>query len=304
VKVAAITVSYNDDCQLQQWSKLYEAYKNELSFHIIVDNGSETEYKELLRKSFRDSAIIEREVNGGTTAAYNDGIKYALRGDADAILLIAQDVRLSEGSVTRLYELLYSDEKIGVVGPVLLSKGSSNVIQEYGGTIDLKTILVRKNFETQLLSDQTPDCMEVDFIAGGMNLTKREVYEKVALQDERLFMYCDETDWDIRVKRFGYRLVVTKKAMAWHEHVFEKGKGSNLGSPLSYFLQRRNQLLLVKKYGSKKDLIYTTIEMLRKSPSYTWRPLFRLKFLRFCAHYLGIMYGFFGIHKIPFVDDR
>ncbi len=40
MKIAAITVTYNDDYKFDEWFQHYSEYKNELSQHIIVDNGS------------------------------------------------------------------------------------------------------------------------------------------------------------------------------------------------------------------------------------------------------------------------
>ena len=78
MKIAAITVYYNEPNRINNWKKYYLDYKDDLFLHIIVDNGSDIDNFEILKLSFPDSIIIRREQNDGLTCAYNEGIKYAL----------------------------------------------------------------------------------------------------------------------------------------------------------------------------------------------------------------------------------
>lgn len=97
MKIAAITITYNDDYKFREWCIYYNEYKSEIDLHIIVDNGSEQQYLKQVKSFFTDSIIIERKTNGGCTGAYNNGLKMALeREDIDAILLIGNDIRLAE----------------------------------------------------------------------------------------------------------------------------------------------------------------------------------------------------------------
>ena len=44
MRVAAITITLNDDYKFEEWCKYYEEYKDEIYLHIIVDNGSKPTY--------------------------------------------------------------------------------------------------------------------------------------------------------------------------------------------------------------------------------------------------------------------
>jgi GT2 family glycosyltransferase len=139
--------------------------------------------------------------------------------------------------------------------------------------------------------------MEVSFISGGINLTKIEVYQKVGLQDEILFMYGDEIDFQLRVLKEGYKLVVIKEAQAWHKHIYlDKDK---FRSELAYFLLGRNPFVLYKNYlsifyriiGGLKFL-YSSLKILRE--------LFISKNYKKLFYYItGISFGILGIQKIP-----
>ena len=248
MKVAAVSLTRNDDFRLPFWKDYYEEYKDEIYEHIVVDNGSNAEYLSLLKKTFPNSTIIELGYNGGCTGAYNAGIRHALQNpDIDAILLIGNDVKIEKGGVTKLYKLLCSDEKIGMVGPVVLKK-DSDIIESFGTHV--KNGISRFMYSKQRIVDVGERVIEVSYVAGGANMCKREFYEEegVGLQDENLFMYCDERDMAIRAALKGYKEVATSEVKSWHQHIDRIG---NHRDPRTEYLNARNIVYIGKKHFSK-----------------------------------------------------
>lgn len=237
-------MAYNDDFKFSEWYDWYLEYKDDIALHVVVDNGSEQPFVQKIKEYFKDSVIIERDSNGGCTAAYNDGIKYVLtRNDIDAIALIGKDIRLKKGWFDAAEKLLYSKENYGVVGGVVLKKDSDE-IECFGDT--LNCIGVPKfNYIHGHISD-LPDTLEVSYVGGGCNLAKREFYEKVGLQDTSFFMYNDEIDMYYRAKAAGYIEAVTKDAVAWHQHVPYVSK-KDLTGHMAY-LNGRNRVVIIKRY--------------------------------------------------------
>lgn len=289
MKIAVITVTNNDYHTLDQWVDYYNVYKSEICLHIIVDNGSNREYLELLKKRFPDSVFIERTINGGTTAAYNDGIRYALtQSDVDAISLVAQDIKFAKRSISELYKHLYSEKDIGIVGPVLF-KADSDIIEAYGTQI-LENCMIKRLYSGYYVDSTLPESCEVDMVPGGANLAKREIYEKVGYQDESLFMYGDETDYDIRIKRAGYRLVVTSKAHAWHQHINVMTK--KYGSNVAFYYNNRNILLLNYKYTSPLMAIKTFIYLfICRGPAYILGFFGEREYKKTLIYYAGLVAG-------------
>lgn len=246
MKVAAITVTYNDGYKLKEWHKYYLEYKDDLFIHIIVDNGSEDSYFKEMASLFTESIILKRGANGGSTRAYNDGIKFALENkEVDAIMLIGNDIKLCKNGVKGLYNTLKSNSIYGMVEPVLLSK-DSNIIEDYGNDVSrylqMKTYAVGKK-----LSELKGDAIrEVFTVTGGMNMASRSFYETVGLQDENLFMYSDEVDMGLRAKRCGYKMAVTRTVQAWHQHINPNGKKRR--EVYTLYLMGRNKVYLALKH--------------------------------------------------------
>lgn len=243
MKIACVTMTYNDGFKFKDWCDWYEEYKDDFFLHIVVDNGSKADYLACVKNYFKNSIIIERKSNGGCTAAYNDGIRYALKNkDIDAIMLVGNDVRLKKGCVPALFNYLYSDAKLGMVAPVVLKK-DSDIIEDFGVTMTFFNSTF--NEQGRKLSEITPGLQRyADLVPGGINLSKREFYEHVGLQDENLFMYCDERDMYYRGRNLGYKEGVTSNAVAWHQHIFTPPISERLRVK---YLTGRNRIYVERK---------------------------------------------------------
>lgn len=263
MKIAMITITRNDNCRFREWKEHYEEYKCDLYLHIIVDNGSTKEYQRLLKENFPDSKIIELGYNGGCTAAYNAGIKYALgQPEVEAISLLANDDKMLPGTLPILFELLYSNKDYGMISPVSVRVDNENIAATFGETIN------RKNMNLVLLNngvsiDTLPEILISETLPGGNNLAKREFYEKVGLQDENFFMYADEVDMGIRGERAGYKFVATTKAKYWHMHINPPGQVTR--NPMAAYLMGRNHIYLARKLFGRKEVFHTIMHRLKVS---------------------------------------
>lgn len=293
MKIACITVTTNEFHLLESWKSYYDIYKDEIDLHIIVDNASSKEFKNLLYTSFPDSVILEQGINGGVTAAYNTGIKFILnRKDIGFILLACPDIKFKAGSISLMRETLDLRPGVGITGPLMYDENDK--IAGLGARLSKylsPRFIIPENLQ------EIPAEMEVDFISGGINMIKREVYDTIGLQDENLFMYGDELDFDLRAKNAGYKLVILKEAVCWHMHIYLDKK--QVRSKLSYFLFSRNTFALYRKYlfgvnrlkGYLRIMYYTLIEMF---------VLFKIRRYNRVFPYLhGLLMGMIGYYKIP-----
>jgi hypothetical protein len=295
MRIASITVTKDDYHTFEQWLSHYQAYKDEIYLHIIVDNGSSDDYKKKIKKEFTDSVIIERDINGGTTAAYNDGIKRALTDpDVDSIALIAQDIKFDDDALPKLHQLLFSDDKHGLVGPVLC-KADSNRIEAYGTEIK-KNLMINRLYNNCFIDYPLPEVMEVDLVPGGANIAKREVYEKVGLQDESLFMYGDETDYDLRIKLAGYKLLVTTCAIAWHQHI--NISSLKYGSGTVFYYNNRNIIFLNYRYSSFFMALNTFCYLFFwRGPRYFVGFLMKAEFKKIILYFTGLLAGLLNFRR-------
>jgi len=296
--IASVTLTRNDWHCLEQWGAFHAEYAAALACHIVVDNASTPEYRRKLEEIFPDSVHLRRDVNGGTTGAYNTGIKWVLANhpEVDAILLIANDIKISADDIGKLYARLAKDPSLGAVAPVLLQKDRLT-INAFGEKLNADFGLNRLSDGEAFDPDKLPPEQPSECLPGGMCMVKTEVYRKVGLQDESLFMYFDENDFFYRVMQAGYALTTLRDAVSAHCHIVTEGKGNDSG--LAWFYINRNQLLMCRKY--RGIAIFLRL-WLKKTfvigVKYGLAFLLRERAPKKLFYYqLGIFCGFWGIRK-------
>jgi GT2 family glycosyltransferase len=77
-------------------------------------------------------------------------------------------------------------------------------------------------------------------------LVRREVFERVGLLDEAFYLYFEEADWCLRVRRSGYRILAVPSSLAWHR------VSATLGptSPVIDYYMLRNHLRFIACHWS------------------------------------------------------
>lgn len=246
MKIASITVYCNEEFRLQNWITFYNEYKDSISLHIIVNNGNKDD-SEKLKKIFPDSLVIY-SLEKSLTLSYNKGIAEALKHeDIDSVLLIGNDMKISSHGIRTLHQMLYNNSSIAEISPVVLYK-DSRIIETFGCNINFKRVTFSHIHEWENIDDVNEEFVMCSALPGGMNLTKRKVYEECGLQDENLFMYADEIDTGIRYKKAGYVLLATQKAIAWHQHI-NKGEKKYRNLYVPYLIGRNNMYIAKKHFG-------------------------------------------------------
>ena len=258
MKIATITIFCNETFRIDNWLTYYSSYKNEISIHIIVNNGDTNDTK-ILKKKFPNSIVLYSPTTN-MLAAYNMGYKEALKHkEIDAIAQITNDIKLSNNAFTYLYKELFKNDSIGAISPVLFNK-DSNIINSYGADIDFSTMSFNCLYMGKLVNE-VPNFIECTALPGGIFLVKRKVLEQIGFHDERIMMYADETDFGYKMNLLGYKQAATISVSAWHQHIFQPGK--NIRNPMAAYYCGRNPIYLAKKYLSSKFVIKTTLHRIR-----------------------------------------
>lgn len=276
-KIAVVTVNYNTEKDTGNLLKSLEKIeKNNFQLlTIVVDNGSQTEFK-LDSHEKKDKIMVLRSgENLGFAAGYNMGIREALNQKADYILILNNDTEVHPDMLKNLQQTLQSDPRIGVTVPkIYFAKGREfhkdrykenelgKVIWYAGGFTDWKNIRSVHLGVDEVDHGQYDKTGETDFATGCCVLFKREVLEKVGLFDERYFLYFEDADLSERIKKAGYKIYYVPRAHMVHINAASSGgPGNNLHD---YFLTR-NQMLFGFAYApfrSKVALIKQSIRFL------------------------------------------
>ena len=191
--------------------------------------------------------FIQTGENLGFAGGNNVGIRYALAKDNfEYIWLLNNDTVIDKSALSEMVKLIESNSKIGVVGSKLLFYDKPNTIQAIGGGKINKWTKVPEPIG-RLESDNVKRSkkLDLDHIIGASMLIRKKIIEEVGFMDESFFMYLEETDWCIRIKKAGWKLFYCPRSKIWHK----EGKTIGNKNPIQdYYIVRNCFYFVTKNY--------------------------------------------------------
>jgi GT2 family glycosyltransferase len=219
---------------------------------IVVDNGSENDEAAVIRDEFGDFAeLIEANENRGFAGGANLGIRRALEGDCDYVLLLNNDTVVDPEFLTELVEGVETMQPgVAAACPTTYFYDRRDVIYSTGGRYSLWRGSARQIGREKRESGRERPIAERDYADGVCMLIPRLALERLGMLDEDYFSYWEETDWCARARSTGMRCYHVPKAKIWH-----KAARSQDPDPRFQYLYRRNALLFVRKRGNPLQFV-------------------------------------------------
>ncbi len=291
MKTAIVILNYKGlDHTLDCLKSIRSLNKNNYGMEIIVvDNNSLDNSCKALSK-LKDIHLIENPANLGYSGGNNAGIRYALKRNADSVLILNNDTTVDQNLIINLVGDLKSAD---IISPKIYfsagfefhknryrSTDPGKVIWYAGGTIDWENIIGKHIGVDEVDNSQFENGREIDFATGACMLVKREVFGKIGLFDEKYFLYLEDLDFCIRAKKAGFKIIYSPKAIIWHKNAQSaQGSGSNLQD---YFITR-NRLLFAFKFARLR----TKLAVFKQALTQLKNPVKRRAFLDFITARFG-----------------
>ncbi|NTU78190.1 MAG: glycosyltransferase family 2 protein [Chloroflexales bacterium] len=213
---------------------------------VVVDNASSDGTPAAVRAASPEAVVIEAGANLGFAAGNNLGLRYALAEGFDYALLLNNDTEASPDFLRRLVEAVVDEPGLGAAGPTIYYHARPDLIWSAGGLIDWRRGTSRMRGLGEVERGQFGQISEVDFVTGCAILMSRAALERVGLLDERFFMYYEETEWCVRARRAGLRIVHVPHARLLHKIPLE----DRVDRPYVAYYMTRNRLLFLRSTGA------------------------------------------------------
>lgn len=214
---------------------------------VIVDNGSDDDSVEQMRRELAGVEMIENAENTGYAAGNNVGVKKMLEEGCAAVWILNNDTEVDPESLTEMVKAL-DDPKVGLVGGIVYfyedpttgrTGRESRAIQFANGGIFWPT---GKSINWRRPKDDLKP-YETTFIMGASMLVRKEVFDQIGLLPEEYFLNYEETDFCVRAHRAGWKLMIAPKTKVWHKFGASMGQFSNR----YFFYMHRNSAHFMMK---------------------------------------------------------
>ena len=211
---------------------------------IVVDNDSQDDTVTQVQHEYPDAILIQTKENLGYTGGNNIGIKAAIEHNANFIFLLNNDTILATNCVSELASTLMENPQASVVGPMIYTWESWDLISSAGGVIDWQYADATNLGAGDKDTGQFP-AQKVDFLNGCGLMVRSTAVENAGLLDDRYFMYWDEIEWCQRIRKSGGELLFQPAARMQHRATIET---SDL-SPITLYYITRNRFLFFAQHA-------------------------------------------------------
>ena len=253
-----------------------DSFYAQLEQIVLVDNGSNLQVRQQLRREAQNRAsslhVIFNEINLGIATALNQGFCWAIEQSYDHIVAFDQDSQPNSGMIAAMLDVFSShseDGKLAVVAPVVIDS-QVNIQARY---LRPKGKLL---FERAICGGNVLE--NVTYVITSGSLFDLAAYRKIGPFRDDFFIDYVDTEYCLRAKQCGYRIVVACKAELDHRQGDRQKRvfwGSDyyptFHSPLRWYFFGRNRIPMLRQYALKfphwflyelSASLYTLIKML------------------------------------------
>lgn len=212
--LTVIIVNYNVKFFLYQTLlSLYKSLEGVDNDVYVVDNNSNDNSVEYIKKHFPNVIIIENKENVGFSKANNQAYKLS---NSKYILILNPDTVLKEDTIRTCLQVMESNPNVGAVG-VKMIDGKGNYLPEskrgfptpwasickFSGLTHLfpKSKIFASYYLGHLSENETN---KIEVLTGAFMFIRSNLYREVGMLDERYFMYGEDIDisYQITLKKF------------------------------------------------------------------------------------------------------
>lgn len=248
-ELSVITVNYNG---LRDTERMIESLQKHLTILyelIVVDNGSVKDEASELQLKYPFIKTIRSERNLGFAGGNNLGIRKA---SGNYLLFLNNDTYVQDDSFSCLIDAMKHNPLLGGISPKIMFADTGGGIQ-FAGYTPLSRITLRNH----LIGYREKDVGQYDhprstpYIHGAAMLIRREAIDKAGMMPDVYFLYYEELDWSLQIRREGFELEYNPSATVYHLESSSTGQES----PLKTFYMTRNRLLFAQRNLSGTDRI-------------------------------------------------
>ncbi|HEY4184294.1 MAG TPA: glycosyltransferase family 2 protein [Polyangia bacterium] len=219
---------------------------------VVVENASSDGTLRLLREQEATwqtrtggrLRILPQDRNTGFAEGCNIGLAEARRLGAPYAMLLNQDLELSPGWLPPLLAVMDSRPDVAAAQPVILLHDEPELLNTGGNAIHFCGFGFCDRYRAPA-AEVFPDPDEVrsvPYASGAALLLRLDALEQAGAFDERLFLYHEDCDLQIRLRQLGFDCVAVSASRVAHKY-----NASFSGRKMLY-LERNRWFVLLKDW--------------------------------------------------------
>ena len=251
IHLVLVTVLYRCADQLPDFFQSLALQRDQAFDLYVVDNSDDasdesfdTATREAARAGLSNRTHLFKNANNvGVAAGNNQGIRWGLERGASHVLLLNNDIEFASPTLLKDIVAAATKRDAPMVSPRIyhfddrtLWYAGGDIVESRGTTVHFGAGLRDDALsETERFVGYAPTCFM---------LIAREVFDQIGVMDEKYFVYYDDTDFVLRARRSGFKILYWPAGVVLHK--VSSSTGGNL-SPFTTRFANRNRLYFIRK---------------------------------------------------------
>lgn len=227
VDLTIIIVNYNSRKDLERCLQSIEEAGLSCPHEIVVvDNASHDGSQSSVRDAYRKVRLLASSTNLGFGRAVNEAFRQTVGA---YVLVLNPDIVVRPDSIERLHRYMASHQDVALCAPKLLNEDgtlqySCRTDYSLGVYLFRRTPLGRWLPGHRIISDHLMTSWDhaaprdVDWVLGAAFMLRRSAFQDSLVMDERFFLYFEDVDLCLRLRRAGWRVVYNPESVMVHAH--------------------------------------------------------------------------------------
>jgi GT2 family glycosyltransferase len=245
-KIHAIVVHYLNGSEFQDCLESLISEKL-ISCVTVIDNSHLIRDEALKLPKSDIIQVVKPSSNLGYAAGNNVGIRSAIRNKDDLVLVINPDAELKPGALEQLL-LEMRELDLSLISPSLIESQSAPALSKPAWDL----VLGRNITDPDTTSSPNSNRFKPLFF-GACFLARVDLFAKIGVLNDQLFLYGEELDLVFRMENSGYRWKISTTAFA--KHLRGSSTGQYLAknkSTLTEFHSARSMVINARNYAPTK----------------------------------------------------
>jgi GT2 family glycosyltransferase len=207
---------------------------------ICVDNGSTDGSDAAVAEQFSSVELVRNRANLGFAGGNNVGIRRALERGADWVLLLNNDATAEPGLAAALAAAATARPDAGLLACKILGEDGRSV--QYAGA----GFNARLGYSGRLATTGPDVLRDVGRADGAALAVSRAAAERAGLLDETLFLYVEDVEWSLRIRRAGFGVIFVPDARVRHQGSAASG---GRASTTNLYYDTRNTIVVSERHA-------------------------------------------------------
>jgi hypothetical protein len=240
---------------------------------VLVDNHSSDNSVAVAKKFYPRVVVIQNPQNLGIAEGNNIGLSHAFKTGNDYAIVLNADTTVDPHLVSNLLQAATRHPNCILSPKIYFAPGKEYYPERYlpsergkviwyaGGVIDWRNVYGLNRGVDEVDHGHYDREQETNLATGCCMLIPKDIFEKIGGFNPKYYLYYEDTEYSIKVKKIGGQVWYIPKAVLWHINAGSSGVGSGLQD---YYITR-NRLYFGIKYAAfriKIALIRESVHLL------------------------------------------